>query len=121
MGRPTSLKIDPTQSVSIEVAGFTPHVFRYKMWLKLAGTTKWEFAGKGTTGASVPDRLTLPVVTPSTRLQCWLGIAAAQSLPCRAEFRVEQGGTLVPGGKWDESDPMTGKTATAIPWILELV
>jgi hypothetical protein len=121
MSGPAQLKIDPALGLSIEVIPASPHVFRYKMWVKPGGAGQWTFLGKGTTVDAAPDRLELGKVSSGTRLQYWLGVGGKAGVPYAAEFRVEQGGNLVPNGKWDEADTMDGKAVTATVWIVEFI
>jgi hypothetical protein len=122
MAIPQTIKIDPKQLVSIEVAGASPHLFRYKLWLKPADAPAWQFLGKGTASAATPNRIDVSQqIASGTLLQYWLGIAGNPNMPCRATFQVEQGGQIINNGRWDEEDPMTGKSFTEVARILKFV
>jgi hypothetical protein len=121
MSAPTQVHIDPANPVAIDVAPGSPHVFRYKMWVKAAGAATWKFLGKGTTVDAAPDRLDLGQLQPGSRLQYWLGIGGKAGMPYRADFRVEQGGNPIPDGKWSEEGPLDRKSVTATVAIVEFV
>jgi hypothetical protein len=94
----TPISNDPTETISINFVGQSPHVFVYRFWKKEPGDPKFIVIRDGDTVDHVPDQFDVGPFPDGTRIAYYAGLAGEPKSAYRFSVIFSQEGTVPPGG-----------------------
>lgn len=110
---PSPLQYDPSKPLGINVVGQSPHVFVYRCWSKVPGTSNWMVLHDGNTVDHVPDFFAVGPFPDGTQIAYWIAGAGKANSVYRVSVIFTQDSKVPVGGTLTHQDK-TSKQGGAV-------